>query len=249
MQENDAKKNEKKNNTTHTPLQTASTNVRALIEEKINQKRNFLAPTSVPSTNPTLPNNTTFNFHLNNQHQQQPNFIVHNSPIASPVVQEAPVFNDFPSPSQPPEDPNQHTQNDLNQHARDLIDQQNDLNRQTRDILKKLDLKEHFRVPHPPTEKHRRHSDSDHFILPKRPCATFTSVALADLLRNRVVAKRTCRTGSDPGEPLSSLDATLSELADSLIDLPKFTMDDSNHKKFSMDDSVNLASIMPQVRK
>lgn len=94
--------------------------------------------------------------------------------------------------------------------------------------MKKLDLKEHFRVPHPPVEKHRRHSDSDHFIHPKRPCTTFTSSALADLLRSRVVAKRTCRTGSDPGESLNFDPSAFSDLTDSLSsvsvnDLPKFS--------------------------
>ncbi|KAG8190117.1 hypothetical protein JTE90_026687 [Oedothorax gibbosus] len=191
--ENDAKKNEKKN----PPLQTASTNVRALIEEKINQKRNFLiaptsdttSPSTLSSNNNTHPPSQSFDFHLDQlSTAQQPssNYIVQSSPVASPVVQEAPVFNDFPNPSQAP------SMNDLNG-----------------DILKtRLALKDPpFRVPHPPnTEKHRRHSDSDHFILPKRPCATFTSTALADLLRNRFVAKRTARTGSDPGEPLN-LDA------------------------------------------
>lgn len=203
-------------------MQTASTNVRALIEEKINQKRNFMPQsgqnqTTVQNTSveSTRPQGQAFNFqtsHVSNQ-QQSSNFIAQVSPILSPVSQETPIFNSFPPTSQ---------SSDLDS----LSD--NNFDAQSCDILKKLDLKEQFRVPHPPAEKHRRHSDSDHFIHPKRPCTTYTSSALADLLRSRVVAKRTCRTGSDPGESLSLDTPSFSELSDSLSsvsvnDLPKFS--------------------------
>ncbi|CAL1266686.1 unnamed protein product [Larinioides sclopetarius] len=229
--ENEAKKNEKKNNSSnHPPLQTASTNVRALIEEKINQKRNFMPQATVQTA--TLETSQsqaqTFDFQTNQITTQQPqnNFISQPSPILSPVTQEATVFSNFPTTSQA---------SDLDALS---------LNLQTCDILKKLDLKEQFRVPHPPIEKHRRHSDSDHFILPKRPCATFTSSALADLLRSRVVAKRTCRTGSDPGEPLN-MEAALSDLSDSLSDLPKFASSLNNAMETDLGDH-NLTAITPE---
>lgn len=219
LQENEAKKGEKKANGSahHPPLQTASTNVRALIEEKINQKRNFMPQTTVQNSTletTTQPQGQTFTFQASqpSNQPQSSNFITQVSPILSPVSQETPIFNSFPPTSQ----------------SSDLNSLTNNFDAQSCDILKKLDLKEHFRVPHPPAEKHRRHSDSDHFIHPKRPCTTFTSSALADLLRSRVVAKRTCRTGSDPGESLSLDTPAFSDIPDSLTsvsvnDLPKFS--------------------------
>ncbi|GFX31367.1 zinc finger protein 541 [Trichonephila clavipes] len=226
--ENDTKKNEKKNNaSSHPPLQTASTNVRALIEEKINQKRNFMPQTTIQSTNieSSQPQAQTFDFQ-SDQHSQNPNYIAEPSPVLSPIAQETTVFDSFPTTSQ---------SSDLDPF---------NLNLQTCDILKKLDLKEQFRVPHPPVEKHRRHSDSDHFILPKRPCATFTNSALADLLRNRVVAKRTCRTGSDPGEPLN-LDFALSDFSDTFSDLPKFASSLTNAIDADLNDH-SLTAITPE---
>ncbi|GFQ87091.1 mitotic deacetylase-associated SANT domain protein [Trichonephila clavata] len=226
--ENDTKKNEKKNNaSSHPPLQTASTNVRALIEEKINQKRNFMPQTTIQSASieSSQPQAQTFDFQ-SDQHSQNPNYIAEPSPVLSPIAQESTVFDSFPTTSQ---------SSDLDPF---------NLNLQTCDILKKLDLKEQFRVPHPPVEKHRRHSDSDHFILPKRPCATFTNSALADLLRNRVVAKRTCRTGSDPGEPLN-LDFALSDFSDTFSDLPKFASSLTNAIDSDLNDH-SLTAITPE---
>lgn len=239
QQENEAKKNDKKaNGAHHPPLQTASTNVRALIEEKINQKRNFMPQTTAVQGSTALETNTqpqgqTFNFQTSqaSNQPQNSNFITQVSPILSPVSQETPIFNSFPPTSQ---------SSDLDSLTNNNFDVQ------SCDILKKLDLKEHFRVPHPPAEKHRRHSDSDHFIHPKRPCTTFTSSALADLLRSRVVAKRTCRTGSDPGESLSLDTPAFSDFTDSLSsvnDLPKFSSLVPSSLGNSMDDT---SSDLPQ---
>ncbi|XP_054714606.1 uncharacterized protein LOC129224210 [Uloborus diversus] len=214
--ENESKKSDKKGSSTshNPPLQTASTNVRALIEEKINQKRNFMPQTSVQNNvlDNSQPQAQTFTFQasqLTNEPPPTTNFISHVSPILSPIAQETPSFNNF-----------------VSSQSSDLDSLTDNFSAETCDILKKLDFKEHFRVPHPPAEKHRRHSDSDHFIHPKRPCTSFTSSALADLLRSRVVAKRTSRTGSDPGEPLSIDAQTFPSISDSLSsvnDLPKFT--------------------------
>ncbi|GIX66669.1 mitotic deacetylase-associated SANT domain protein [Caerostris darwini] len=227
--ENESKKNERKNHAvSQQSLQTASNNVRALIEEKINQKRNFMPEATTIQTN-TFENNQThsqtFDYQANqlsSQQSQNSNFITQANPMLSPAPQETTVFNSFPTTSQ---------SSDL-----DAL--------QTCDILKKFDLKEQFRVPHPPIEKHRRHSDSDHFILPKRPCTTITNSALADLLRNRVVAKRTCRTGSDPGEPLN-MDVAFSDFSDSFADLPKFTSSLNNTIESDLNDH-NLTAITPE---
>lgn len=241
QQENEAKKSDKKaNGAHHPPLQTASTNVRALIEEKINQKRNFMPQSTTHQSSTALETNTqpqgqTFNFQTSqaSNQPQNSNFITQVSPILSPVSQETPIFNSFPPTSQ---------SSDLDSLTN------NNFDAQSCDILKKLDLKEHFRVPHPPVEKHRRHSDSDHFIHPKRPCTTFTSSALADLLRSRVVAKRTCRTGSDPGESLSLDTPAFTDFTDSLSsvsvnDLPKFSSLVPSSLGNAMDDT---SSDLPQ---
>ncbi|XP_015926760.1 zinc finger protein 541 [Parasteatoda tepidariorum] len=242
--ENEAKKNEKKvtNQTHHPPLQTASTNVRALIEEKINQKRNFLPQNSMQNQTITTSQAQTFDFQiaqLTNQ-QENTNVITQAPPILGSNSQETTDFNNFPDSSQ----------------ASDLNSLTDNFNLQTSDIFKKLNLKEQFRVPHPPIEKHRRHSDSDHFILPKRPCTTFTTSALADLLRNRVVAKRTCRTGSDPGESLN-MDTSFSDFADSLStmsvnELSKFQSLETSSLTSAIDDAANelhhhnLTAITPE---
>lgn len=241
--ENDMKKIDRKQlvASQHPPLQTASTNVRALIEEKIIQKRtsaqansqlildtmslggNFFQPTSNEQSITGTATISSAQFATNNIQ----------SPTLSPVSQDNSLFSNFPVTSQ-------------NSILYDNISKNSDQEQMSSfDWQKQInELKEDFRVPHPPAEKLRRHSDSDHFIPSKRPCPNYTRSALADLLRKKVVAKRTSRTGSDPGEPLLHVESpqTNSSPSTPSTPTPNPPSDLTSHIAFSNENPLSLVS-------
>lgn len=202
-QETELKKAERKQEGSghNPPLQTASMNVRALIEEKINQKRaNIGHENSTSAVFVVKTEGTKFTFPPLEQAVQQSSEVALSSqvqahtpqmPMLSPIPQDSPVFTNFPI-----SDPGAFSgapSSDASIPTTTLP---------SSDFEKEIgDLKQQFRIPKPPTEKTRRHSDSDHFIPPKRPCASSINNALADLIRKKAVFKRTGRTGSDPGDP------------------------------------------------
>uniref|UniRef100_T1IPX5 Transcriptional-regulating factor 1 n=1 Tax=Strigamia maritima TaxID=126957 RepID=T1IPX5_STRMM len=151
-----SKKSEKKmeNASNNPPLTTASMNIRALIEEKIIQKR---------ITNPQVYQIGNYSELDNGQNQFQ----------VVPTVDETSISESLPM--------------DLNESLSLNIHE---------DLM--MNIREELLSQQPlPPEKFRRHSDSDHFLAPKRPPA---SSALVEILRRKVAGKRAQRTGSDPGE-------------------------------------------------
>ncbi|XP_023239416.1 uncharacterized protein LOC111638023 [Centruroides sculpturatus] len=240
--ENDVKKPDRKQLGTsqNPPLQTASTNVRALIEEKIIQKRTS-AQASSQILLDTMPLDGNF-FQTSSNEQNMTGtssianaqFVSNNiqSPALSPVSQDNSLFSNFPVTSQ-------------NNTLYDISKNNDQEPVSSFDWQKQIhELKEDFRVPHPPAEKLRRHSDSDHFIPSKRPCPNYTRSALADLLRKKVVAKRTSRTGSDPGEPLLHAESpqTNSSPSTPSTPVPNPPSDLTPHIQFSNENPLSLVS-------
>ncbi|GIY07467.1 zinc finger protein 541 [Caerostris extrusa] len=77
-----------------------------------------------------------------------------------------------------------------------------------------------------------------------RDLALLSLIVLWPIFLMSVVAKRTCRTGSDPGEPLN-MDVAFSDFSDSFADLPKFTSSLNNTIESDLNDH-NLTAITPE---
>ena len=219
----------------HPPLQTASVNVRALIEEKIIQRRIVNPPLNIPVSHPQpsisplalLPRplaipetsyastiQSTGGLVLRNPIQEElMNYAnqpcINEQNVHPPISQHSQLQDQMPPPRTPPlphqsHDSHHHhhhrqqqSQHELDQHSYNSEEDQaqSDMQRQIEII------KQGLMSNQPIMEKFRRHSDSDHFLTPRRPYLDgISSTSLVEYLRRKVVGKRTQRTGSDPGE-------------------------------------------------
>ncbi|GAB6021741.1 hypothetical protein CHUAL_004319 [Chamberlinius hualienensis] len=221
-------------NSSHSPLQTASINVRALIEEKIIQKRITNPPLLPINSNPQpplppplfLPEPPRMSSSVNSLPHSidHPPSLEHHRPIDSSFMTFPEIMNTenvgegllyensehsvLPSPNLPPpalpsrlSQTAQSNESRLIQGDGNIIEEDAQTTMQRQIEIIKQGLMSH----QPPLEKFRRHSDSDHFLAPDR--SSFmelydpsSSSSFIDYMRQRMVSKRTQRTGSDPGE-------------------------------------------------
>lgn len=85
------------------------------------------------------------------------------------------------------------------------------------------ELKKEFMMPQLPVEKFRRHSDSDHFMVPKAGPAKKCTALTDQLRRKALTQRRTYRLASDPGgDPFCDIPE------DSLIESDDIPIDDGN---------------------
>lgn len=201
------------------PLQTVSVDIRARIEEKIIQRR---------IGNPTI---------ASVHHQNE---MLDRSTFADLEEDQDQGGLDMMGGNTCDMDPFSPPTHHMTQSA-------DDVNTTSEDQRRIEEIKRTLMSHQPIFEKFRRHSDSDHFIAPKRPTYASASSTLMDLLRRTVTCKRTQRTGSDPGESDfcggSSLQREHPQSSFSALE----ALDDTSARQMTQDNEMHVSQSPPVV--